>query len=334
MKCCVLTLLVAASGCAMGRFAGGQLITAPNQRMPASQWKPAWNYFIATVRTNPFTPVSVEVGPPAARLHALVVEPGDYHCRFATGLTTNGSRKTFNLMIQPATNVNFKFTEHPSTVVLLHGYGLSKESMAPWALALAQEGYRVITVDLRGHGESTGGQIGFGKYEPADLRQMLDGLIARGVCDERVSVLGVSYGAAMALHWAAADSRVRNVIAIAPYNQPDEAMVRFVSMMGLHVPSAVVRSGAYSAAYRLDVKWNEFSGEAAMRRITQPVFLIGGDQDVVSRPEDLRTMQSAARGKAEVLIMPDCVHQIIGFSMEQLLPPIATWLARNGGGGS
>jgi uncharacterized protein len=190
--------------------------------------------------------------------------------------------------------------------------------------------YRVITVDLRGHGESTGTQIGFGKYEPADLRQMLDGFIARGVCDQRVSVMGVSYGAAMALHWAAADSRVQNVIAIAPYNQPDEAMVRFVSMMGLHVPSAVVRSGAYSAAYRLNVKWNEFSGEAAMRRIAQPVFLIGGGQDVVSRPEDIRTMRSAAPGNVEVLILPDCVHQIIGFSMEQLLAPITGWLARNG----
>ena len=322
----VLPFLV--SGCVMGRFAGNQLLTAPNQRFPATKWKPMWEYFIATVRTNPFTPISVEVGPPTATLRALVMEPGDYHCRFVTTMTTNGERKSFSLVLQPATNT-FKPLTQPATIVLLHGYGLSKESMAPWAFALAQNGYRIIAVDLRGHGESTGARIGFGKYEPNDLRQLLDVLISRGLCDGRITVMGVSYGATMAMHWAATDARVASVVAIAPYNRPDEAMVRFVRMQRLRVPEGVVRHGASSAASHLDVKWSDLSGEAAMCHITQPVLLIGGEADIVSRPADLRAMERAAAGNTKIVIEPHVEHQVIGFSKEMLLPKITEWLAGN-----
>ena len=324
----VLVLPFVVSGCVLGRFAGNQLLTAPNQRVPATAWKPMWDHFIASVRTNPFTSVSVEVGPPAATLHAIVMEAGDFQCRFVTAITTNGARKSFSLILQSATNA-FEPLIQPTTVILLHGYGLSKESMGPWAFALAQKGYRVVAVDLRGHGESTGARIGFGKYEPTDLRQLLDALIARGICGERVVVMGISYGATMALNWAAIDARVRSVVAIAPYNQPDEAMVRFVKMQRLHVPERVVRSGAYSAAYRLDVNWNELSGEVAMRHITQPVLLIGGEADIVSRPADLQAMERAAVGQTEIVIVPHAEHPVIGFSMETLLPKIIEWLAGN-----
>jgi pimeloyl-ACP methyl ester carboxylesterase len=325
----VLPLIV--SGC-VSRFAGSQLLTAPNQRVPASEWKPLWKSFITSTKTNPFTPISIEVGPPTATLRALVTEPGDFHCRFATETRTTNGHESFSLMWRLTTNT-FRPSPDPATIILLHGYGLSKESMAPWALALAQEGYRAVAVDLRGHGESTGAQIGFGKYEPNDLRQMLDSLLARGICNERVVVMGISYGATMALHWAAIDARIRSVVAIAPYNQPEEAMVRFVEMQNLHVPERVVRGGAYSAAYRLNLKWDELSGEAAMRRITQPVLLIGGDADTVSRPEDLRAMQSVAAGKTKTVIVPGAVHQTIGFRIDTLLPEITDWLAKIHGRG-
>ena len=49
------------------------------------------------------------------------------------------------------------WTANPrGTVFLLHGYGLAEFSMVPWAWCLAQEGWRCVLVDLRGHGKSTG----------------------------------------------------------------------------------------------------------------------------------------------------------------------------------
>src|SRR5207244_1942766 len=62
------------------------------------------------------------------------------------------------------------------TVVLLHGYGVAQVARAPWAVRLAQEGWRCVLVDLRGHGKSTGRRIYFGLRESRDLSQLLDRL--------------------------------------------------------------------------------------------------------------------------------------------------------------
>src|SRR3954470_23104257 len=105
-------------------------------------------------------------------------------------------------------------------VVLAHGFGGSKESVADDARDLAGRGYVVLTYSARGFGRSTG-QIGLDdpRYEVADLSTLIDRLAKRpdvqldGPGDPRVGVAGGSYGGALALLGAAYDDRVD---AIAP----------------------------------------------------------------------------------------------------------------------
>ena len=53
------------------------------------------------------------------------------------------------------------------TVVLLHGWMMNGDSMLPWSLQLAESGYRVVTLDLRNHGQSgTGPKAGGPNYLP------------------------------------------------------------------------------------------------------------------------------------------------------------------------
>ncbi|WP_232797131.1 alpha/beta fold hydrolase [Blastococcus atacamensis] len=112
-------------------------------------------------------------------------------------------------------------TEDPApAVVLAHGFGGSKRSVADDATALAERGYVVLTFSARGFGESTG-QIGLNdpRYEIADLSTLLDLLAERDDVqldadgDPRVGVAGGSYGGGLALLGAAYDDRVD---AIAP----------------------------------------------------------------------------------------------------------------------
>src|SRR5208337_2263081 len=161
----------------------------------------------------------VTVGPPAAKLCYRVVEPADYHLKISSTNWLEHGRKqfqfTFHADLPGRSNV---WTSAPrGTVVLLHGYGLAQFSMAPWALRLAQAGWRCVLVDLRGHGKSTGDRIYYGLKEVHDLSQLLDQLGQNGQLQAPVAVLGESYGAVMALRWQAADPRVGPVVAIAPY---------------------------------------------------------------------------------------------------------------------
>ncbi|WP_409331011.1 alpha/beta fold hydrolase [Trujillonella humicola] len=105
-------------------------------------------------------------------------------------------------------------------VVLAHGFGGSKDSVADDARDLAGRGFVVLTFSARGFGASTG-QIGLDdpRYEVADLSTLLDLLAERDDVlqdapgDPRVGVAGASYGGALSLLGAAYDDRVD---AIAP----------------------------------------------------------------------------------------------------------------------
>jgi ABC-2 type transport system ATP-binding protein len=105
-------------------------------------------------------------------------------------------------------------------IVLAHGFGGSKQSVADDARDLAGRGYVVLTYSARGFGDSTG-RIGLNdpRFEVADLSALLDRLAARDDVlldaegDPRVGVAGASYGGALALLGAGYDDRVD---AIAP----------------------------------------------------------------------------------------------------------------------
>ncbi|MGY5883748.1 alpha/beta fold hydrolase [Modestobacter lacusdianchii] len=111
--------------------------------------------------------------------------------------------------------------EEPAPAVLLaHGFGGSKESVATDARDLAGRGYVVLAWSARGFGASTG-QIGLDdpRYEVADVSTLLDVLAERDDVlldapgDPRAGVAGASYGGALSLLAAAYDQRVD---AIAP----------------------------------------------------------------------------------------------------------------------
>jgi ABC-2 type transport system ATP-binding protein len=110
--------------------------------------------------------------------------------------------------------------ERAPAVVLAHGFGGSKRSVADDAQDLAGRGYVVLTYSARGFGRSTG-QIGLNdpRYEVADLSTLIDLLAERSDVqlddegDPRVGVAGGSYGGALALLGAAHDERID---AIAP----------------------------------------------------------------------------------------------------------------------
>ena len=137
-------------------------------------------------------------------------------------------------------------TDEPApAVVLAHGFGGSKNSVATDAEALVERGYVVLTYSARGFGRSSG-QIGLNdpRYEVADLSTLLDLLAERdevsldGDGDPRVGVAGASYGGALSLLGAAYDDRVD---AIAP-------QITWNSLTAALFPSQTGEAGADTVA--------------------------------------------------------------------------------------
>ncbi|WP_285589746.1 alpha/beta fold hydrolase [Actinomycetospora sp. NBRC 106378] len=116
-------------------------------------------------------------------------------------------------------------------MLLAHGFGADKRSVADEARSLAARGYVVLAWSARGFGQSTG-QIALNNpdYEVADASQLVDWLAARpevtqdGPGDPRVGVMGGSYGGALALLLAAYDRRIDVTVPMITWNDLGQAL--------------------------------------------------------------------------------------------------------------
>ncbi|MFF0817623.1 alpha/beta fold hydrolase [Rhodococcus sp. NPDC003318] len=116
-------------------------------------------------------------------------------------------------------------------VLLAHGFGGSKDSLAAQATDLAADGFVVLTYSARGFGASTGSiSLNDPDREVADARVLVDWLAARpevhpdGPGDPRIGVTGASYGGALALMLAGTDPRIDAVAAAITWNDLGQAL--------------------------------------------------------------------------------------------------------------
>lgn len=319
-----LVILGGTAGCVSTEQLADRIAAAPNLRVAPPRISHSFN-----VPTSPLKSMQVPVSDPRAMISVLVVPPGKYPGS-EVHLWTDGDQRHLELKIAISA-LGWKFVQQgrelpeKGTIFLLHGYSMFKEMMIPWAFTLAQAGYRCVLMDLRGHGESTGETFSFGKYETKDLVQVLDHLERDGVCEGPVGVLGVSFGANLAMHWAAQDDRVESVVAIAPYNDPVDAAERLVRELRLPITRGSIRNGVEHLSGKLDVDWSEWTGSVAALESSRPIFFIGGGCDRISPAEEVMRLKGLAPEGSRLLILPESNHEGLGLWTKELVGPVKGW---------
>ncbi|MFN0092138.1 MAG: alpha/beta fold hydrolase [Acidimicrobiales bacterium] len=99
-------------------------------------------------------------------------------------------------------------------VVVMHGAGSTRSDVLDQAAVLARSGYTVVLLDARGHGDSGGTAMDFGWYGDLDIAAGTEYLTSRPEVDPgRIGVVGLSMGGEEAIGAAAADPRIRAVVA-------------------------------------------------------------------------------------------------------------------------
>ena len=277
----------------------------------------------------------VTVGPPPARLCYRVVEPGDYRLELTTTNWLEHGRRHFKFGLDASLpGEPNAWTPAPrGTVVLLHGYGVAQFAMAPWALLLAQEGWRCVLVDLRGHGKSTGRRIYFGVREARDLSQLLDALTREGQLAEPVAAIGESYGAALALRWKTVDPRVGRVVAIAPYAELSKAVQNICREYAGCLPQAFVRAGLKQLPDLLRVDPGELDTTRVMAASPVVALFVVGTEDKITPVVDARELYQKAAPGSELVEVPEATHEAVTYFFKDLVPPVLEWLGGTGSEG-
>ena len=105
----------------------------------------------------------------------------------------------------------YRAGENGAAVIVLHGAGETRASVRGIAEFLAEAGYGVLAVDLRGHGESSWRTNRLGWQGTDDVRAAVEYLEAKGVT--RIGGLGLSMGGEVLLGAASDVRELRGIVA-------------------------------------------------------------------------------------------------------------------------
>lgn len=329
-------LVPSTTGCSPSRVLAGAILKAPNT-YPRWLAPPARVslHLPKAVLTN--LPVEhIEVGPPAARLWVGLVPPGDYQSQLSSTNRWRGRRQEFSFMIRavfpphplddPTTRTMASTSAARGTVFLLHGYGVDSLSMLPWGITVAEAGYLGVLVDLRGHGESTGRQVGFGTVETADLCQVLDRLSSQGKVHGPVAVMGESLGAAIALRWAATDPRIAAVVAFAPYAELESAVLGIRDDYTAWLPRGWVRGAARRLPALLDVPPEGLDTSSHVHGLTTPALLVAAGHDGIAPPPAVGRLARLCAGPVKYMTLPSAHHETLPYHFGELRETVLVWL--------
>ncbi|GAA5116133.1 alpha/beta fold hydrolase [Haloechinothrix salitolerans] len=139
--------------------------------------------------------------------------------------------------------------ETPAPAILLpHGFGGSKRSVARDARELAERGFVVLAYTARGFGRSTGMiALNDPDAEVADASELLDYLAAQPTVqrdadnDPRVAVTGSSYAGALALLLAGTDERVDAIAPVMTYHDLGQSLLPNAARHGRFEPRSPAR---------------------------------------------------------------------------------------------
>ena len=334
----LLFLCIGTSGC-VNRMLTKAIVEAPNERSVPYAHRPENRERLLQDQQTFSVSWMLSVSPPPAKLSVAVVEPGNYSLKHTieTGAFKNGRAPVWpkNEWISPKRD-GLPLTSPKGTIILLHGYQDSKEDMMHWALFLAQSGYRVVLVDLRGHGQSTGDWIGFGAFEVHDLQQVIDDLQKRGLVAGPLGVFGLSYGASVGLQLAGSDKRIGAVVAIEPFSDPRRAVVEFARAV---VPDLVKNWSDTDFATAEDraggfahFSWKDADVLQGVAHSTAPILYVYAEHDHWISPEN--TLLLAAKTQSPHSVMTVRFndnsglenHVLLSWILDPIAPEIAKWL--------
>ncbi|MFN0134551.1 MAG: alpha/beta hydrolase [Phycisphaerae bacterium] len=254
------------------------MVRAPNQHLRMENLPATSELLLAANGVD--REMRVAVGPPTASLSVWIIEPkGAAKDAARAELRNAATADSKNVVANEPRGPN----EPRGTVLVLHGIMARKDWMLGVGRKLAENGYRAVLVDLRGHGKSSGDWITYGVVETRDLQQVLDALDREELLAGPVGVYGASFGAACAIQLAGADSRVRAVVAVAPFQSLDAVLPpaarEFVPFGESLISDEILTKAKRRAANLADFDPSQADTLAAIRKTHARILIIHGRDD-------------------------------------------------------
>lgn len=200
-----------------------------------------------------------------------------------------------------------------AAVILQHGYQENRQHMLEEAAVLAEHGYGVLLISIRGHDANGEEMITFGCYEMEDLDTWNRFLLAREEIDpSKIGIMGQSMGGSLAIQYARENEDIKTVVAHSPLTSvPDTieiALKEFSAIPDPLVPilqPLVIMWGEKISGCEMDsIDAKKWIGDISPR----PVLVICGGKDNLVIEENCRSLFAQAKEPADFWFEETCAH--------------------------
>lgn len=193
-------------------------------------------------------------------------------------------------------------------ILMLHGVQSSRAQFRRSALWLQAQGFAVLAIDFRGHGESAQVQRSFGVHESGDARAAFNWLKARQA-GAKIGVVGASLGGAAALIGDTGPLPADAMVLQSVYPDIRHAIRnRIATRAGLAVATFAEPLLSFQAPLRYGRWPDAISPITAISKFRGPVLIIGGSADLSTPPDETRALARAAGEKGQLWMVEGANH--------------------------
>lgn len=196
----------------------------------------------------------------------------------------------------------------PNGIVLAHGIHANRAYLLPQATILAEAGYHLLLIDLRGHGHSEGEVMTYGYNEALDVQAAVNYLLALPAVNQ-VAVLGHSLGAAAVVRAAGADDRVKAIVIQSSYSSLPQAVEDSFENFSLLPRWPFAPLIITLAEFRTGLEMKQISSSRDLAAMPpRPVFIIHSDSDNLFPLHHAQFMYEAANGPKDMWVVEGLPH--------------------------
>jgi alpha-beta hydrolase superfamily lysophospholipase len=193
-------------------------------------------------------------------------------------------------------------------ILLLHGNGASRAQMAANAAWLAGQGYAVLAIDFRGHGESSQTPRSFGWFESRDAAAAFAWL-KRSQGGAKIGVVGISLGGAASLLGKDGPLPADALVLQAVYPDIRHAVRNRIAAVAGSVPAYALEPFlSFQSLPRFGVWPGDISPGDVLRGVRTPALIIGGGADRYTPPDETRWLYGNASGPKSLWIVEGLDH--------------------------
>ncbi len=233
-------------------------------------------------------------------------------------LPRSGRRRTAppgqDLVLRSLDGVSLAATYWPGAradapgLLIVHGLSATRRAIERNAEWLAARGYAVLTIDLRGHGESGRALHTFGWTESRDAHAAFAWL-KRRQHGAPVAALGISMGGAALLLGPLGPLPAQAIVLQGVFSTFRRTVrQRLALAAGLGVGWLLEPLLSLQTRPRLGVWPSQVAPRAVLPRVACPVFVMGGEKDRFTPVDETRELFEAAGGPKRLWIAPRLGH--------------------------